>query len=421
MAGPVIVAPGQYTHCVDRSAYKDIPKAWQASAAAILEFILCDYLLGGKLVCLAGGGDECAIGIVVAREEVGSKTGFDALDNDFSFNLLPLPFQPSDFDVYHENEPSGNQMYEPHAIRDNVVQSGSPIAHLMVDPQNNAGLPTPREPSDPPDGTGTSPVDGYGVLYQWDITKNALGLSSVEGDNLHKLYDAHKTDGSFVSLPVVHCECEGSRIYFVCKALSPFLDILQGKPPGAPGPSPGDVCHATLGWIPFGIGDAICSFVENAIALPIALALAPAMAAAFATAWEAAQAYDDLFVTGPVAKQVHIGDVYIVTGRWTWDAGHAGHCELHPVKTIQRLDTQELGSIFGPHDPRVALPAPILDQLSTLRDRWCSRVQEAPPPPDPQGDGQFDAAATWNAHASPTCRVHPPTAARESMASPSRD
>ena len=160
----------------------------------------------------------------------------------------------------------------------------------------------------------------------------------------------------------------------------PFLEALQGKVPGLPGPSPGEVCHAVLDWVPFGIGKAICSFVEDLIALPIALVLAPAMAAAFATAWEAAQAYDDLFITGPVARQIEIGQVYIVTGRWTWDAGHAGHTELHPVKTIQRLDDPASALLTG-HDPSSELPPDVILQIKDVGDRWCRHVQEAPPPP----------------------------------------
>ena len=390
MAGPIVFAPGQYTHCVDRSAYRDVPKWYEASAAAILEFTLCNYLLGGKLVCLAGGRDECAIGIVVSREEVGSKTGIDALDNDFSFNMLLLPFRPNDFIAYRDH-PDQPASFEPHKIRDDVVNnSGSPFAPLMVDPNTALhlpGLPTPHDPSGPP--TGTSPLDGYGVLYKWDQPTNTLVQSAVEGDNLHKLRENNPQDGSLISLPVLHLECEGSRIFFVCQAMSPFLDALQGKVPGFPGPSPADVCHATLGWLPFGIGDAICSFVEDIIALPVALALAPAMAAAFATAWEAAQAYDDLFVTGPVAKQVRIGEVYVVTGRWTWDAGHAGHTELHPVKTIQRLEPGEVQSLLSGHDPRQPLPQAVLDGVNDVRNRWCRHVQEAPPPPDPRGDGKL--------------------------------
>ena len=73
--GPIIAPPGQYTHCVDRTNYKAPPSTssfgdilsalLSSSLAATAEWLLCDYLLGGKLVCLADGADECAIGVVV--------------------------------------------------------------------------------------------------------------------------------------------------------------------------------------------------------------------------------------------------------------------------------------------------------------------------------------------------------------------
>jgi len=96
--GPLIFPPGQYTHCVDRTAYKNVPGFWDAGFATIAEFTICEYLLGGKLVCLAGGRDECAIGVIVGVEEVGyQKTFPDSIDNDLSFNLLVLPYGPGDF------------------------------------------------------------------------------------------------------------------------------------------------------------------------------------------------------------------------------------------------------------------------------------------------------------------------------------
>ena len=388
--GPIIAPPGQYTHCVDRTNYQAPPDTssfgsilsalLSSSAAAIAEWLLCDYLLGGKLVCLAGGGDECALGVIVGVEPAGQKTGYNALDNDFSFNVLLAPYAPNDFDVYHQH-PDQPATFKPRKIYEDVVHGGDPIARLMTDP-NPVPVPLPN----PVDPGPEHPVEGYGVLWSWDRTKLVPGDPNIEGlhDNLNKLLN-YPQDGSVISIPVLHCECEGSRIFFECQAMKPFLDLLQGKVPGSPGPSPEEICHAALGWIPFGIGDAICSIVSDAIA--IAIALAPTMAAAFATAWEAAQAYDDLFVTGPVAKQIHTGDVVIVTGRWTWDAGHAGHTELHPVKTIQKVKLPP--ELSGGYDPRQhpAIPPGISDELSRMHDRWCRFVQEAPPPPDPRGDG----------------------------------
>jgi hypothetical protein len=354
-----------------------------SSLAATLEWLLCDYLLGGKLVCLAGGADECAIGVVVGVEPVGQKTGYNALDNDFSFNVLLAPYAPSDFDVYHAH-PDMPATFDPYRIYKDVVDSGDPQAVLMTDPHPvPVPLPTPADPGP------QSPVEGYGVLWSWDGSTLAPGDPNVEAlhDNLNKLRDGFPQDGSRISIPVLHAECEGSRIFFECQAMKPFLDALQGKLPGAPGPSPEEVCDAALGWIPFGIGTAICSIVSDLIALGIGIAIAPAMAAAFAAAWEAAQAYDDLFITGPVAKQIHTGDIVIVSGRWTWDAGHAGHTELHPVKTIQKVKLPpELSGGYDPSNKNALSPA-IISEMRNIHDRWCRLVQEAPPPPDPRGGG----------------------------------
>jgi hypothetical protein len=420
--GPVITPPGQYTHCVDRKDYTDVPGILDASIPATLEFLLCDYLLGGKLVCLAGGGDECAIGIVVGLEAVGAgKSGLDALDNDFSFNLLLAPFQVQDFAAYGPPVAPDN-IVEPHGIRDDAVKNG-PQGWLMVDSPNPQPLPPPVDQTGAPGppfkkkqsrGKATWPVDGYGVL--WKLLGARLVDDNREGDNLHKLFDKPQGDewpappgkDEWIPLPVLHCECEGSRIFFVCQAMAPFLDLLQAKVPGG-GPSPGEACHAVAKWLPWPIDklvNAACSVVEDLIAIPIALALLPAMAAAFATAWEAAQAFDDLFITGPVAKQIHVGDVVIVTGRWDWDAGHSGHTELHPVKSILKLMTPsgELPSEIRPredltfapphpvdYDPRHGLPASVAADIRTFHEQWCRLVSEAPPVPDPRQPGGLSA------------------------------
>ncbi len=378
--GSLILPPGQYTHCVDRSAYKDVPGGWDAGFGAIAQFLICEYLLGGKLVCLAGGGDECALGVIIGIEEVGyQKSGFDAIDNDLSFNLLVLPYRPTDFAVYRV--PPATAVVDAHVIRDDVVKH-SPLGALLTD-KDPKTLPTPREPANPPQGT--SPVDGYGVLHTWDSATMQLVSDHDNQNNLHKISGLQSPNA--IAIPIVHCECEGSRVYFVCRALKDLLDIVQGKPPGGPGPSPGSVCHALLDWVPFGIGKRLCTIIEDIVSGLITLALAPAIAAAFAAAWEAAQIYDDAFITGPVAKQIKVGDQVVVSGRFTWDAGHSGHTELHPVKAIQKV--RIVPELSGGYDPRTPLPSNIADRVRELRDRWCHFVEEAPPPPDPFNFGRL--------------------------------
>ncbi|HEX3088369.1 MAG TPA: hypothetical protein VHQ23_06915 [Ilumatobacteraceae bacterium] len=383
--GPVITPPGQYTHCVDRADYRDVPGGLEAGFPSILEFTLCEYLLGGKLVCLAGGRDRCAIGTVVGVEEVGyQKSGFDAIDNDFSFNLLLVPYAVDDFERYLVDI-SDPTKFEAHKIRDDVA-AHSPLGWLMLDNATaTSPLPTPREPSSPP--AGTSPVDGYGVLYS--MQNSTLVFDHENQNNLHKLWE-HSHDGSAVSIPILHCECEGSRIFFVCQAMKPFIDLMQGKIPGLPLPSPGEACHALLDWVPFGIGKAVCSIIEDIVGGLIGLAIWPAALATFATAWEAAQAFDDLFVTGPIADQIHVGDTVVVTGRWVWDAGHAGHCEFHPVKTIQKITLPS--DMRGPYVPADPLPAGKDGRITDYHRRWQREIDKAPPPPDPRGDGHLTGA-----------------------------
>lgn len=394
--GPVSAPRGQYTRCVDRKDYTGNPEDWGFLESGIPSRLAaaCEYLLGGKLVCLAGGGDECLIGTVVGIEEVGYEKPFPKdIDNDFSFNVLVIPFAASDFLHYVSPAPA---VREPHVIKRDVERS--PLGFLLKDPAPPSDpLPQPSEPA------GEPPLDGYGCGYRWH--GGGLVYDHAEQDNLNKLVDARTwadgaepPDGLMVALPIVHCECEGSRIFFVCQAMKPFLDLLQLKPPGGL-PSPHEACQAVAKRLPWPLNkvvQAVCSLVENAFALPIGLAIAPAAAAAFATAWEAAQVFDDAFVTGPVSRQIVLGEPVIVSGRWVWDGGHAGHTELHPVKTFQRVVLP--GGSAGGHDPRAPLPTGIADEVRDFHDRWCRLVRQAPPidPFDPLGLNE-DVLATLTA------------------------
>lgn len=65
--------------------------AWATFVAAI--FDLCRFLSGGKLICLEK--NVCSIGRIMKFHPVGSdKTGFEKMDDDFTFDLLPSPHSP---------------------------------------------------------------------------------------------------------------------------------------------------------------------------------------------------------------------------------------------------------------------------------------------------------------------------------------
>src|SRR5262245_42196366 len=71
--------------------------------AAIFE--LCDYLHGGKLICL--GDNSCVIGRIMEFIPVGSdKSGFEKIDDDFTFNILLSPHAPSETVSEQQSDPN---------------------------------------------------------------------------------------------------------------------------------------------------------------------------------------------------------------------------------------------------------------------------------------------------------------------------
>src|ERR1700694_1971589 len=96
---PVISPGGPFTHCVQRNDFRLLDPFYLVGAASAGK-AACDYLLGGKLVCMAPD-PVCAIGTIVGLEDTSyGKSGFDGIDNDFSFNLLPAPYAVQDFRHY---------------------------------------------------------------------------------------------------------------------------------------------------------------------------------------------------------------------------------------------------------------------------------------------------------------------------------
>lgn len=401
----VIYPGGRFTHCIKPADYEPLPGALTLGPATFGKRT-CDFLLGGKLVCMASE-PLCVLGQIVGREHTSyGKSGYNGIDNDFSFNLLLAPYAPADFRRYAV--PSVNRW----VIRNDVAKH-APQGDLLRDVAGRLTGLVPLEPA------AESPLDGYGVLWHFPDgggpPSQAPDPAEKRQNNLSKLTPVSETAGGrpgvSIPLPVLHCECEGSRIWAVCNAMRPFLDILSGKVPGSPGPSATEVCHKTLGWIPF-VGNALCALIELAIAV-LLLPLVVALAIAALVAWLAAQAYDDAFLTGPAAKQLPLGATVVVQGVWTWDAGHAGHLELHPVTAIAvAVGVPEGSDPVGPVDPAVA------GRVTDLKDRWCRLLEQAPPPVAPPGVGvppvptvqlTAEQAATAATQARPEHRwtVHP--------------
>jgi hypothetical protein len=362
--GPGDTLPS-YTHCTDRADYKKQPKfnGWDPAGFLIDS---CAYGQGGKLVCLpattSGPTYRCAVGRVIEIEETGyDKVGYEAMDNDWCINLLLAPQELSDFAP--KLNATGER--EPHDPDDAFGEARSGPQGELLDVDKNL-MPEPE------DGWKKSPVcqveyfydqQDEPILFHFDIGQPApldIGpnlLAHVynprEGDRDAAQAQLAALFGIDVTkIPVLHCEVEGSREHDFCAVAVP---LAQGSKVFSDG------CHATFGWVPFGIGDAVCNFVSTAVSWLVA----GAAALAGLSTWGAAHPGDEI-----VGGLIQLGDAVVLSGRWVFDAAHQGQNELHPVLTVQKLGDSDFSAI---------------DDVKQFQDDWCSLISEAPPPAEAIG------------------------------------
>ena len=354
----------QYSHCVQPADYVDpLPRTDNALEVigAILDGVLggwlpdavlgCDWLLGGKLVCL--GGDECAIGNITHFEPPSDKSFPANLDNDFSLNILLAPQGLGDFTFQSDNHVDFHKA------------ANAPQGRLLSE---QPGMPIPHE-----DEVKVDDNDYHFVLHP--IDDRFFGYYSIYPDSKYPAYDpSHSpfqvpgSDGPPFATPALHLEVEGDRVCQVCAVIA----ALTGGPVGKA------ICSAKFLGIP--IGSVICHIV-GLLLTP----LLPLLAAALAAAWASARDGNigDPRV-GDGGGELHFGDLVVATGRWVYDAGHKGWNEFHPLKIIQRIDEKSYDA----------------DKIDDLLKRWCGLLANVPPftppgdkPPDGMTSGQ---AQTWN-------------------------
>jgi hypothetical protein len=361
------VAGPQYTGCVSPEDYEPLP--WNdtqvAAAMAVLAGAILaspfagpvilllgtpammmlrdilEYMLNGKLVCHTG--DKCAIGWVAEVEPVGFGKSFpEDIDNDYCINLLLAPHSLSDFQ-HNGGESQKNNA----AIGTSEKVQGHLIAEQM-------GMPWPREPK------GGEWGRYYG--YFTDFKGTSFKERFVMGDET--VHIPLMSETLPFKAPVLHCECEGSRIRDV-------LDVLDNFPPGL-----GKVCKTLKKYLG-GFGKWVCAAVSAL--------LAPLLLAALAAAWARAKPGDPAAAGGGT---LDIGDLVIVRGRWVFDAGHGGSNEVHAVKTIVKLPEDASWSDF-----------------QDFHDTVCKRVSEAPPPPAEPGHAPQgmtpEQESVWNEQQQP--------------------
>lgn len=321
----------QYTHCVLPADYQDntpggnlFQALWSFITGGGFDEVgtICDYLLGGKLVCL--GGDRCAIGRVTKMETPADKSFPDSIDNDFSINLLLSPHELGEF-AFHTRIDNYNK------VKNDGLQGG------LIGRQPN--MPTPREAdtvsSDP---TPWPNYHGYTTDYP--------SSSYISYDPSNSPFQVPGSDQGF-QVPVLHLELEGSRIHDVCVVVSSFWAPIHNS----------GVCDIPI------IGGVVCFFISLA-----ALPLLPLLLSAVTAAWLAASDgnADDARVGG--GGPLELGDRIVVSGRWVYDAGHTGWNEFHPVKTLQKVDEQSYQAATD---------------AATLAGQWCALIAEVPPASPP--------------------------------------
>jgi hypothetical protein len=342
MAGP------QYTTCVKPADYQDYSGAeiiltgdwWDAT----------DYMLHRKLVCLgsvhpgtgadseprlvrsADPGPSCALGRIVSFEPPSSKSFPDNIDNDFSFNIVLRPAGLSDNPFIDGGWRSLTNALQ--AVRDGYQ------GEFLVEQDT----PNPHEAQDGPR------YGGYSSDLFFDSARNESGATAEVLTNRYvwfvdgtlKTYPL--TTGGQYTVPVLHCECEGSRI-------NDIFNVADQMPGGGSG------CKKH--WYTW-LGCAI-----------LRLLFFPFTTSYITEAWLKARDgdyHDALTGNG----DLNIGDLVVVTGRWAYDAGHKGHNEIHAVSTIQKIpDSRD-----RPAEPPVGAPPEDFDRFYR---NWCGLTSEVPP------------------------------------------
>jgi hypothetical protein len=358
----------QYSSCVRPEDYVELPSDFLTGISLYL-WDATDYMLHRKLVCCgtlrpgtyndsprlmpsAEPGSSCAIGRVVSFEPPSSKHGFESIDNDFSFNLLLRP----DESFALTDDPFGGDVWLRMSPEDRLraIRQGYEGEFLVEQPR----MPRPREAE-----SGDPIYGGYTSEMFYDSAKKASGTSAVvRGPGLNERFVWFRdgtvraypaTDPGGYDVPVLHCECEGSRINDV-------FNVVDQMPGGGAG------CKKH--WY-----TAVLCWIARFLSLPFTLAFV-------AEAWAKARDgdyHDAMEGNG----ELRIGDLVLVRGRWVFDAGHKGYNEIHAVRTIQKIP--ERLDPTSPKMPGVPPPGSPPAAFDSFYRVWCDLADQAPPDHQP--------------------------------------
>jgi hypothetical protein len=328
-------------------------------SAVIIEALhyVLDWMLNGKLICLRrapghacncgeDGAQVCAIGEVGDIENVGEdKNPIEDVDNDYAINLVLAPASHGQFAANKENSTEYVNDY----TKDSVSDAARKNLKLAQDgPQGD--LITVQDGM--PEDDGKPKFVGYfRTFVMLTSTKEYHPWNELFGKNFkdpggpdyQELWSdyllAHAWQlPAIYSVPVLHCEFEGTRIRDMLAAIEQFE--FGGK-----------WCKKNF------LFKILCKIIQS-ITAPLALA-AVIKAWIDATGGSAADALAD-----PEAGEVKIGQMVVLRGRWAYDGGHDGYNEVHAVRTLQRVGYVPTGAA----------------EFNDFQNRWCEKLAEVPPP-----------------------------------------
>jgi hypothetical protein len=351
----------QYTSCVEAKDFEPI-KMWYVGVLiaavaggslaalfsggiglliAIPAFVealhyVSDWMLNGKLICLHRDaakmcGDHemvWALGEVADTEDVGEdKNPIEDIDNDYAMNVILAPF-------------------------DMMAFGDSAQKNLDLATKGTQG-DLLAEQKDMPKFEGyfrTMIVTMSDKKYRaWtDVVGRDYGWTGIIGPDQQKAWSDYVLDPANAvllpekrSVPVLHCEFEGSRIK--------------------------DVLDATN---TFDLGSSWCkkNFFTKFVCKVIQILTSPVLLIVIAKAWASAKdgdPADALEGGGTISSK----DQVIAGGRWAFDGGHDGYNEFHATRIVQKVS-------YVPKDPAT---------FADYYKRWCDQ-QGRVPHTDPAGN-----------------------------------
>jgi hypothetical protein len=300
----------QYTSCISPSSHlgKQYAQIVILAAAAALAMLAmgagfapgvavvaltaivtyCRWWLYDRLVCLDGGKDVCAIGLVIGVEPPSEKSGLDSFDTDYSVNLML----------------AGTSIGDDQATAQATFQ-GDLITNQL------GGVKFPINETPGFTGHAVFDADTAGTI------KGIMGKSDDFSDSEEKLVDQlvdqlhlpHRT-------AVLHVEFEGGGVYDLMLAAIAALAIATAA-----------AVLCALGIIGF-IACLVLSLIAAAVTGIGALV--------------------GLSDTGnPNDVNANLGELHpmqdwlVVQGSWVYDSAHEGWNEIHPIKHCQRITADE--------------------------------------------------------------------------------